>query len=78
MSYKNTTKEERAKKHNCDGNCYGEYTGSGWVGICGRIDICPETRKGEFFGTIVAVVIIAVLPIVAVVGGIIFLTLRLH
>lgn len=78
MSYKNTTKEERAKKHNCDGNCYGEYIGSGWVGICGRIDTCPETRKSEFLGTIVAVMIITILPIVVVVGGIIFLALSLH
>lgn len=78
MSYKNTTKEERARKYNCGGDCYGSYTENGWEGICGNIDTCQETRKGEFFGTVVAAVIIVVLPIIAVVGGIIFLVLLLY
>lgn len=78
MSYKNTTRVERARKHNCDGNCYGEYTGDGWVGICGNIDTCPETRSGEFFGTIAAVATIIVIPVIVAVAGIAFLVSALH
>ena len=73
MSYKNTTREERARKHNCNGNCYGECTGSGCGEICGNIDICPETQNGEFIGTIVAITTIVMIPIAIVVVGIIFL-----
>lgn len=78
VSYKNTTREERAKKHNCDGNCYGGYTENGYAGICGNVDTCPETREGEFLGTIAAIVIIIVLPIAIAVAGIIFLVSALH
>lgn len=72
MSYRNTSKEERARKHNCDGNCYGGYTEHGRTGICGNIDTCPETQKGEFFATIVAVGTIVAVPIIVVITVIIF------
>lgn len=78
MSYKNTTREERARKHNCNGNCYGEYTGDGLEGICGDIDTCPETRNGEFFGTIAAIATIIVVPIIMVAVGIMFLVSAIH
>lgn len=78
MSYKNTTREERARKHNCDGNCYGEYTGNEGGGICGNIDTCPETRNEEFFGTIAAVATIIVIPVIIAVVGITFLVSALH
>lgn len=75
MSYKNTTREERAKNHHCDGDCYGEYTGNG---MCGSVDSCPETRNGEFFGVIAAIATIIGVPIVIVVAGIIFLITKLY
>ena len=78
MSYKNTTREERARKHNCNGNCYGSYTGNRQEGMCGNIDTCPETRNGEFFGTIAAIATIIVIPVIIAVAGIVFLLSALH
>ena len=58
--------KERALKHNCDGRCYwgpkydektGDLIESG--GMCGRAEICEETRKGEFFATVIAAIVVA-------------------
>lgn len=60
------SREQRAKKYNCDGRCYGEYIGSGWVGICGRINTCPETRKGELFWTVIAILTVILSPMIII------------
>lgn len=48
--------EYRAKKHNCDGLCYGpcEMTKYGFerAHICSDIDVCPETRSREFLALV--------------------------
>lgn len=56
-----TDKEEiqkRSAKYSCDGRCYWD------TGMCGKAEICDETRKGEFCATVIAVICITPLMIV--------------
>lgn len=48
---------ERAKKHDCDGICYCSQS------MCPAVNTCEETRMKEFFGTILASLIIIITPI---------------
>ena len=48
--------QKHSKKYGCNGRCCD----------CQRIDICPETRVHEFFGTVGAVLILALSPIVII------------
>ena len=62
-------REERAKKHGCDGICYTSTS------MCPAAETCPETRTKEGLATIAAVIcyilmmlLIPVLMIVLMVG----------
>ena len=61
--------QKRANKHGCDGRCYwetkyDEKTGAVIEkgGMCGGAETCEETRRGEFWATVVAIIIVT--PIV--------------
>ena len=52
-------------KHNCDGRCYWS------TGMCPSVEICDETRFGEFIATVIAsTVFIALIPILLIGGAI--------
>ena len=53
--YTNEEKEikRRCKLYGCDGMCYSSDK------MCNRVDICPETRSGEFAATVAAVILLA-------------------
>ncbi|MCM1224717.1 MAG: hypothetical protein NC548_60740 [Lachnospiraceae bacterium] len=61
---------ERCKKlYGCEGDCYNLTDEQGnFVGMCGGIDTCPETRGMEFIATIVASLIVISVPIGAIAG----------
>ena len=44
-------REERAKKHQCDGICYSSTY------MCPSAEWCEETRVGEFIATIISAVV---------------------
>lgn len=44
-------REERAKKHQCDGICYSSTY------MCPSAEWCNETRVGEFIATIISAVV---------------------
>lgn len=44
-------REERAKKHQCDGICYSSTY------MCPSAEWCDETRAGEFIATIISAVV---------------------
>lgn len=52
--------KERAEKYGCDGACYTKTS------MCPGAEICPETRRAEFWATIAAALTIIVVPIAAV------------
>ena len=45
-------REERAKKHQCDGICYASTY------MCPRAEWCDETRVGEFIATVIAAILV--------------------
>lgn len=54
---KKETEEQRLmrckEQYDCDGQCYNQTDADGnFIGMCGAIDICDETRKGEFFASV--------------------------
>ena len=57
-------REERARKHQCDGICYTSTY------MCPRAELCDETRVGEFIATVIAaiLVILAVLSPFILIG----------
>lgn len=61
---KNRTEEEleRAKKHDCDGICYCNQS------MCSAVDTCEETRTKEFLATILAPLIIIIIPILLLIA----------
>lgn len=59
--------KERIKKYGCDGFCYGGIDEQGIEhNVCGCIDICDETRVGEFWATVFAVFTIILIPIAVI------------
>lgn len=63
MSKKKLTRLEKAEKYQCNGLCYGGMDENGEeVPCCSAIDTCEETRCAEFWATVVAFLIIVVLP----------------
>lgn len=54
--------QERSKKYGCNGKCYGPPR------ICQHIDICPESRVGEFIGTVGAMITLVFFPVAVVVA----------
>lgn len=72
MRRKKLSRLEKSDKYQCDGLCYGGIDENGdRVPCCSAIDTCEETRYGEFFATIVAFLIIVVLPICVGIGFIV-------
>lgn len=66
---KEYAQQERSKKYNCDGMCYTDTS------MCPRAEVCPETRRSEFWATISAALIIFIAIPIAVVTAIICLML---
>lgn len=63
MRKKKLTRTERIEKYQCDGLCYGGLDEKGEeVPCCSAIDTCEETRYAEFWATVVAFLILVVLP----------------
>lgn len=60
-------REQRAKLHNCDGRCYWS------TGMCPKVEVCEETRTKEFACTVIAALIVYLIPIVIIAGVIVFL-----
>ena len=73
MKYKNDAEavsrriEKYSEKYNCDGHCY--YSDGT---CCSAVDICDETRVGEFLASIIAILVIIATSILAI-AGILFL-----
>lgn len=61
--------KERAEKYGCDGLCYTK------TGMCPRAEVCPETRRSEFWATISAALTVFIAIPIAVVTAIICLIL---
>ena len=56
-------REERARKHQCDGICYTSTY------MCPRAEWCDETRVGEFIATVIAailVILVALSPFILI------------
>lgn len=58
---KKETEEQRLmrckEQYSCDGQCYNQTDADGnFIGMCGAIDICDETRYKEFFATVFIVI----------------------
>lgn len=54
------SREQRAKKHNCDGRCYWS------TGMCPEVETCEETRTKEFICTGIAVLTVFLMPIIII------------
>ena len=78
MKKKELTPEEKAKKHRCNGYCYGGIDDEGCSHpMCGRIDTCEETRFDEGIATLFVFLMMALMVVVfitVVVLGIIWIT----
>lgn len=62
-------REERAKKHQCDGICYSSTY------MCPSAEWCDETRVGEFIATIISAVVfilILVCPFILIGAAILY------
>jgi hypothetical protein len=58
--------QERATKHGCDGRCYWE------TGMCPAVEVCEETRAGEFMATVIGgimVLLMMAVPPILLAGG---------
>lgn len=51
---------DRIRQYDCDGICYTDNS------MCPQAEICPETRKKEFAGTITAAGAVIILPILVI------------
>lgn len=71
--------EERRKKYNCDGYCYGCNTDlpkghPDRVEMCPNVERCDATRHKEFFATVVGIVValllllMSYLPVILLIG----------
>lgn len=70
---KKETEEQRLtrckEQYGCDGQCYNQTDADGnFIGMCGAIDICDETRKSEFLGLVFAFVFMLLIGIGSMVG----------
>lgn len=61
--------KERAEKYNCDGKCYWS------TGMCGGVEWCEATRKKELIASISGVLLMFGIPILALVGVVVFIIL---
>lgn len=59
LSKSEDAQQERSQKYDCDGACYTDTS------MCHRAEICPETRRAEFWAMIAAALRIIVVPIAA-------------
>lgn len=62
-NYRLKTRDKRemmlSKKYGCNGLCYGNKF------MCPRVEYCEETRKGEFFATLFAIITYLIVLIIA-------------
>lgn len=62
MRAKKNKISERAEKYGCSGECYGA------TGMCPAVEWCEETKKGEFFATVVATFLCIVIVVMLAPG----------
>lgn len=61
--------KERQAKYHCTGHCYGCNTNlprghKSRIEMCPGIDVCPETRRKEFYATLFAILTLILSPII--------------